>query len=459
MTDGAPHLAFIVGAAPEGKNHAPVFIVPGLDYDSFSGFQTNNLQAAAEHLARELEEAIRRAFPKGCDLIHVHNPLLRKNARLLGALGLLQGRGYALLVQEHDFAEDFRPDVYDRTWPYPDSCDYATINSRDRDNLIASGLDPRHVHLLPNPVAHQSSFSPREDGAREIARGRTLALYPVRAIRRKNVGETLLLSRFLPKGAELAITLPPTSTGDFYHYSAWKKRVTEGSWRVRFEAGMKCPLSDLFERSFCVVTTSVKEGFGYSYLDPLARGLPVIGRKIPHIVGDFSDAGVDFEGLYESIRVPSGIIDGARLRGAVAARLERYRETFGPAFGGREGEVFEPLLAALERRFESATLDFGALDEDLQFSVLERVREDGDFAKELLRLNPFLESLFERATEADEAIRLRDAVDKGYSEREHGKSLVAAYTAAIARESKGGIDKAALIARCLDPSAFFLSAS
>jgi hypothetical protein len=36
-------------------------------------------------------------------------------------------------------------------------------------------------------------------------------LYPVRAIRRKNIGEALLASLFIPKGRTVAVTLPPTT--------------------------------------------------------------------------------------------------------------------------------------------------------------------------------------------------------------------------------------------------------
>jgi glycosyltransferase involved in cell wall biosynthesis len=456
---GGHSVAFIVGATPEVPTAVPAHVVPGLDYDSFSGMDASDLEAGARSLAEDLETALRAAFPAGCDLLHVHNPLLRKNARLLGALRILQDRGHALLVQEHDFAEDFRPGAYDPFWPYPGSCDYATINSRDRDNLVAAGLDPRHVHLLPNPVSDPDDFSPRLDGRAEVAGGRRTALYPVRAIRRKNIGEALLLSRFLPPGAELAVTLPPTSPEDFGRYLAWKAFATEGSWQVRFEAGKDSQLPELFEGSFAAVTTSVKEGFGYSYLDPLMRGLPVLGREIPHVVRDFAEEGVALAGLYGELRVPVQALEAEALRGAVRSRLGRFRKAFRPAFGQDGKPRLASLLEGLCRRFEGETVDFGALDEGLQASILGRLGRDRGLTAELLGLSPFLEGIFERAPSPEEAKRRRDAVVEGYSEKAYGPRLASIYAAAVAGQARGTIDKALLVERFLEPSGFFLSAS
>jgi hypothetical protein len=371
----------------------------------------------------------------------------------------LRKRGWAILAQVHDLAEDFRPEVYDSRSPYLEDVDYATINRRDRDNLIASGLDASHVHLLPNPVSSAEDFSPRRGFAIEAAKGRTAALYPVRAIRRKNVGETLLVSRFLPAGAEVAVTLPPTSPADLVCYRAWKARVGRGGWRVRFDAGTRNQLPELYDRSFCVLTTSVKEGFGYSYLDPLVLGLPVLGREIPHIVGDFLDVGLRFTGLYSEIRLSRDAVPGESLRASVARRLDSFRRSYSPAFGERGEEPLAPLLAGLARRFEAAFLDFGALDEELQGAILDRLESDAGFESELRSANPFLETLFEVAPGEAEARESRDIVLAEYSEREYGKRLAETYEIAIAREARGWIDKPMLLSRYLEPSAFFLSAS
>lgn len=448
--------AIVVGTPPEVVPSVPCVVAPGLDYDAFD--TRSDRKADGVRLADSVERALAEAFPGGCDLIHVHNPLIKKNSRILDALEILRGRGHALLVQIHDLAEDFRPEVYDGKSPYPESCDYAAINERDRDRLVASGLEAEHVHFLPNPVAFLDGFDPRKGYALESKRGRRTLLYPVRAIGRKNIGEALLLSRFLPEGAELAITLPPTSPGDERAYRAWKDLAAARRLPIRFEAGLGSGLQELYDSAFGVVTTSVKEGFGYSYLDPLVRGLPVTGREIPHIVGDFSKKGVRFSGLYRGISVPRSSIPEGLLREAVMSRIASFRKAYAPAFDGDRARLDEA-LARLLGRFEGEILDFGALDRGLQASLLSRICSDSGFSAEIEGLNPFLGSMFLGAEEEAEAARLRESVLSGYSERDYATLLRRAYESAAGKRARGRIDRARFIESYLEPASLFLCAS
>ncbi|HUX38090.1 MAG TPA: hypothetical protein VMV44_09345 [Rectinemataceae bacterium] len=448
--------AFIVGTPPEGETAAPCYIASGLDYDASGGRRPD--ESSAAKLADSMEEAIGRAFPEGCDLLHVHNPLIHKNAALLGALRILRERGHALLVQVHDLAEDFRPEVYDALSPYPEACDYAAINGRDRDRLVAAGLEPERVHFLPNPVAFHEGFEPRRGYALESAKGRRRAIYPVRAIGRKNLGEALLLSLFLPEGAELAVTLPPTSPGDHAAYEAWKDLALSQGLRLRFEVGLGASLAELYETSFCAVTSSVKEGFGYSYLDPLVRGLPVVGRAIAHIVGDFGKKGLRFDSLYDGISIPRSALPAPILRETAAARIATIGKAYAPAFG-RDRDRLDAALEGLRGRFDGEFLDFGAIDPELQAALVSRLASEPGFAAEIAGLNPFLETLFLSAPGSEAATRRRDAVLEGYSEKEYGKLLFEAYRSAVAGGARGRIDKARFLESYLEPSSFFLCAS
>ncbi len=459
LAEDPPQVVLLTGTVPESHSPAPFLVIPELDYDTFTGYGAEDLQEGARGLARVLSTALGQVFPGGCDLLHVHNPLLCKNKRLLGALHLLQAQGIPLLIQIHDLAEDFRPQVYDNLWPYPESCDYAVINHRDRDNLIHAGLAASQVHFLPNPVTHGEAFSPREGFAKEVLKGRKTALYPVRAIRRKNMGEALLLSLFLPPEAELAVTLPPTSPGDRDRYEIWKDFAREGSYPVRFEAGKNTPLPQLYDQAFCVVTTSVKEGFGYSYLDPLIQGLPVVGREIPHLIKDFSENEIRFPGLYPSIRIPRKDLSSFTLNQAMHNRRESFRSHYAPVFQDHQLEYFESLLSGLDQKFSHETVDFGALDEGLQSSVLLRIKKDGGFRRELVGLNPFLTGFFENPTPPEEATRLRQRVLQSYSEKDYAREIQRIYHQALTQKSRGRVDKTALLASYLKPGSFFLVSS
>ena len=452
-------VVILSGMQPAAPMPVPVLVVPGLDY---AGRTTANPEGAAASLAQEIDRALDRAFAGPCDLLHVHNPLIRKNAAFLEALIMLQRRGQRLLIQVHDLAEDFRPDVYHDRVEYPGSCAYAVINSRDRERLASSGLGLRHVHLLPNPVPVPPSFEARSGYREEAQRGRRTALYPVRAIRRKNVGECLLLARFLPEGAELAVTLPPTSSRDKAVYASWKSVAAEERLRVRFEAGLEEQLSSLYDASFCVVTTSVKEGFGYSYLDPIARGIPVVGREIPYVVADFRAEGIALAGLYREIRVPRSAIPAEALHDALALRIESFRRAYAPSFApeGRAGfRRFEEILAALGRRFEGEYVDFGALDEGSQAHLLRRLDADAALEQDLGALNPFLSALFESACSPERAEAERKALRAAYSEEAYAELLRGAYRDAVSDEAAGSIDRRVLLQGYLTPESFFMVAS
>ena len=129
----------------------------------------------AEDLALAIEKAASSYWkaPSSfrADLFFFHNPLIRKNSILLGALKILS-RSQALLLHNHDLAEDFRPDVYTGE-TYPENCHFGVINSRDYSFLLEAGLKAEGLHLLPNEVKACSVVPGLE---------KTRYLYPVRGI-------------------------------------------------------------------------------------------------------------------------------------------------------------------------------------------------------------------------------------------------------------------------------------
>jgi glycosyltransferase involved in cell wall biosynthesis len=457
-TTNPPEVVFLVGAAPDPAP-VPVFVIPELDYDSFSSRDSSSVPPQASDgvsfLAAAILRTLKQAFPTGCDVLHVHNPLLCKNTRLLGALRLVQDQGQALLIHIHDLAEDFRPRVYEKVWPYPANCDYAVINSRDRAHLIAAGLEPSHVHLLPNPLARTE---PETGLTQDSQKRRNLALYPVRAIRRKNIGEAVLLSRFLPEGTTLALTLPPTSRGDLTLYQSWVDWTAQEASRVRFNVGLEAHLSQLYKQAFCVVTTSVKEGFGYSYLDPLVLGIPVTGRAIPHIIQDFAEQGVHFPHFYSQIRIPGESLPSAILASALQESLTTVRQAFSSAFEPDKREILETLLEALTRRFQEKSLDFGALNEGLQRFVLKKMREDSTYEQEIVQNNPFLVDFFRQLPSKEQQEEARRAALAHYSSKSYAEHLLKIYAVTAQRSARGKIDKGLLLAQYLQPDSFFLVA-
>ncbi len=364
----------VCGTPPPSSFPAPVVTVPGIGYDGTPG-----TEKPAQSIAAMIDQAINNAFGGSgrCDLIHVHNPLLAKNRQFLDIIRHLQSMGYPLLLQVHDFAEDGRPGAYFHRDEYPSDCHYSVINRRDYRFLLDCGLNPDGLHYLPNSVAAPeltSSMGPASD----------YILYPVRAIRRKNIGEALLLSLFLHAPIQLFITLPPNSPGDFPAYRIWQQLTAAKALPVRFEMGLQHDFTQLLLHARQVVTTSISEGFGFAFLEPWMAGKSVEGRLLPEICQDFTDAGIRLEHLYPQIKVPMAWIDRSRTIRRFQSCCARNRRSFGAA----DAESFsQTLVAPLQ---DADTLDFGMLDEPLQVEVIEKIISDPAKKGLFLELNPVL---------------------------------------------------------------------
>jgi hypothetical protein len=450
-------VVLLCGSAPDGPPGAPVEIIEGLDYAGAPAVAGRGGETAERALAANIGKALKRAFPTGCDLLHVHNPLIRKNAALLGALAALADSGQRLFIQVHDLAEDFRPDVYDAEARYPSGCDYAVINSRDREALVTAGLPPEAIHYLPNAIIDPGFFEARTSWDVEKRKGRRIVLYPVRAIRRKNIGEALLLSRFLPSEGEIAVTLPPTSPQDASTYRLWKEEAATGHYPLRFEAGLGSALESLYRSSFRALTTSVKEGFGFTFLDPLVRGIPVVGRSVPYVIEDFRLAGVAFSELYGKIRIPRSALPAKVFEGKIRARIAEFHRAYAGA--GMGAAVLDPLLERLTSLGTDEHPDFAALDAELQHGLLRALAADRGLMAAIVSLNPFLPRLFEASPAPGETVRDREAILAAFSQERYRDRLLDAYRRAADGGHPGSIDKRILLEKLLVTESFFLVAA
>ena len=246
-------------------------VIPGLGYDKPDGTGIK-----PEQVAESIVKAIRSKWKSGCDLVHVHNPTLAKNKNFLNILNILKNKKIKLFLQIHDFAEDGRPLAYYPDDEYVSDSHYGVINSRDYQVLINAGLRKEGLHKIPNTI---KPFTCRQTD--DPSKNRVL--YPIRAIRRKNIGEAILLSLFFEQNETLAVTLPPNSPADIQSYEGWKAFTKEKNLNVIFEAGLKHDFSELVMSSKFFITTSITEGFGFSFLEPWTAHKPLLGRKLPDI--------------------------------------------------------------------------------------------------------------------------------------------------------------------------------
>ncbi|MCJ7830039.1 MAG: hypothetical protein MUP74_01510 [Desulfobacterales bacterium] len=432
----ACRVVLISGKAPPSPFPVDCVEIPGLGYDA-----PDSPAVDPGSLADAVFDAIQTYFDGPCDVLHVHNPTLAKNRSLLKVLRALQQRGIRLLLQIHDFAEDGRPRAY-FSEDYPADCHYAVLNSRDYAILSASGLARSGLPLLPNTVRPLPP-APESPGAGRI-------LYPVRAIRRKNIGEAILLSLFFPNQEQLAVTLPPNSPADMGPYAAWKAFAKTQRLPVAFEVGLQSGFFELVRSSRMLVTTSVTEGFGFSFLEAWTAGRLLWGRKLPDICRDFERVGLRLDHLYHCLRVPVDWIDPDHYyeswQTSVLKACRRFDHPMAP----------EAIQRGLRSITAGGVIDFALLNEGCQRMAIERVRSAPSDLRALVGLNPFLRDPGVVPNPRELIAHNRTIVLRHYNQRLYRQRLHAIYAQVVGRPVRQRIDKARLLARFMDPARFGL---
>ena len=427
----------LTGEPPASSEGIPTRVIPGLGYDR-PGIGHDPPEKTADAVIR----AIHDRWPAGCDLLHVHNPTLAKNKNFLNILKAIQRKNIRLFLQIHDFAEDGRQRVCPPAASYPKDCHYGVINSRDYNLLLNAGLTERGLHRIFNAVTPFAG--PLSCPAQNHV------LYPVRAIRRKNIGEALLLSLFFKNGETLKITLPPNSPPDWKCYEHWKKVATDHGLDVEFEAGLHHDFTDLVQKARFLITTSITEGFGFSYLEPWTAGKLLWGRRLPDVCRDFENAGISLAHLYASICIPIGWIDWPRFARHWKACIRRACRRLACPSGKRE---IESALAAM---LAEGLIDFGQLDETIQEQVIIRLVKNPSARQQLIRKNPFLNSPGTVAAEQDLIRSNRQAVFRTFSEKRYSDNLFRIYENITRQPVVQAIDRRRLSASFLKPDQFSL---
>ncbi len=439
-----------VDLSTDGGHAVEVIAVEGLGYAELGA-------PADELLAKSLLTLLQeQGCTPGDTVLHWHNHSLGKNASATLAVGKLARSGYLSLLQIHDFAEDFRPENYtglqqgfetadaaalaERLYPQSPHIHYAVLNGRDRDTLAAAGITPERLHLLPNPVApppavaNPSEAKQAMERALGIARGTPLVVYPVRGIRRKNLGELLLWS-VLVEDACFLQTLPPANPVELPSFERWRALAEELNAPCRFglPAESELGFGEVLAAADAVITTSVAEGFGMVFLEAWLAGRMLLGRDLPEITGDFRDEGLDLAACYEALRVPTAWVDGRRFVEEVGRSYRGVLEGYGMS-PGASTEIEDQL----SDRLAAASIDFAALPSSLQRSVIEQTHGNAAARTELLSLNPQC-----RRPDANDASVVAEnaaVVTGSFSIEASAARLIAAYRAVIASPPQSNLE-------------------
>ncbi len=409
--------------------------IPELEYDHLrpaGGGPTDLLMAVMAALG-ELN------FAPADTLIHVHNHSLGKNASLPEVLPILAEHGYALLLEPHDFAEDFRPENYalvqrlaaeGTLYPQAPHVHYAVLNQRDQTVLEAAGVPADRLHLLPNPVPGPGELPPRADARAKLAERfdvpahAPFLLYPVRCIRRKNVGEAMLLAAVAPADTVLGLTLAPLNPVEVPGYQRWKALAEDLRLPCRFEVGEPGGLTfvENLAAADAVVTTSVAEGFGMAVLEAWLAGCPLVGRDLPEINADFRAAGLQLDGLNPRLDVPVEWVGRE-------AFLERFTAAYRRAIAAFDCPAPDDMTAQATSRIVDGRVDFADLDAELQEQVLRTVAGHEAATAEVRGANPWLDGALRVGRENSSSLVAANAevIHRTYSLPPNGERLLDLY--------------------------------
>jgi len=354
----------------------------------------------------------------GTSVFWTHNPTLGKNALLTAALLLAgqqaeaAGSPHRFLYHIHDFAECGR--LWNLTnlrrcwdgggledfYPVASNVGYAILNSADSLRLTKAGIPKDRIFYLPNavPSIRAEKKKNKESIAVELQhyahnRGyrfepeRQWWTLPIRLIRRKNVVEALLLAATTDDPVQLLVTLDANSEPERPYAEAVKDlfRRHNHAAVVGFGhelVGSAFGFDDLLLSSDVVVTTSLLEGFGFTFLEGANRGIPLVGRNLNELTSDFAGAGFPGGSLYEQFLVP------------VDRKTREEMITKGLQFAKKQGQLLGLSSTTTDRFgdevkaiFSDDAVDFGFLELNQQLGLIDYLKENA-FVQELRSLNP-----------------------------------------------------------------------
>lgn len=281
-------------------------------------------------------------------VVHIHNPCLGKNPSWPDLVNTLAARGQPMVLQVHDFIEDGRtygltPPV-DRSRWYPQGTHlrWLVLNPTSAMALKSAGMAWDNISLIPNPV----QALPLPAGPVDP----DLVAYPTRGIKRKNLGEFLLLAALAPRGMKFSTTRVPEDPAQARVHARWQAFARAAGLPVTFGAGWPD------RRPARCVSTSIQEGFGLALAEPWLAGIPATGRWLADATGLLAEAGWDPGDAYSAITVPSAWIPAGPLSRAVQRVC---------------GKAAAPAVMACH--FHADRMDFGRLPAFLQRHVLRAV--------------------------------------------------------------------------------------
>lgn len=379
-------------------------VIDALEYDDRCAV------AATADVWQAIESVLlEKGFQSSETVLHVHNPMLGKVAQMPAILANLANRGWTIIAHLHDFAEDLRPenllrliiaagvDSIERfsSWLYPQhpNVSYVALTEHDAQRLrrLVNNQDV-NVVVIPNAVVPLQGAVPDRDESRRLLAAQLNGslrpedryyLYPVRGIRRKNLGELLFLAALLEEPVQWGITLPPTTKVERESWQRWRTWSETLGLPIHFGTAELKGVTLGLQMAACdaVVTTSLAEGFGLAFIEPWQFGKPTLGRDLPAVTDELRQRGMRLDRLYKELSVE--LTREERLQ--VAQQRQRAWQQLWNQIPKQWRDVIDTEADSIREVRQNATdierIDFGALPVEWQLRIVKRVVEDTGYRR------------------------------------------------------------------------------
>ncbi len=276
---------------------------------------------------------------------------------------------------------------------------HAAINQADAAVLEKhfpglAGWLPNPVEPVPPPPAERVKTT-REWLREQIGEDAPVWLVPCRLLRRKNIAEALLLTRWLRPEAWLVTTGGVSSVEERDYADTLAAATDAHGWRLRLgilesDESRKPSVPELFAVSEAILLTSLQEGFGLPFVEAAAARRPLLARTLPNIAPDLSKFGFRFPQCYREVWVDPTLFDWSNERERQAHMFANWK-----CLMPRTAAQLVGKPAVLAAGNEPRPVPLSRLTLTAQLEVLSQPRECS--WERCAPLNPHLKTWRERA--------------------------------------------------------------
>jgi hypothetical protein len=312
---------------------------------AFDYWQGNDVAS----VARQIRSVLRRFVSKAKGertLIWFHNPALARNPVLCTEIAAHAATvGAGLIMHHHDFWCAGRwtrwRDLQAHGCQSLDEAAMVLFGNGSRTAQVTINLPdfqslapafPSTAFHLPNPVERRAvPSSARHLKSGEWLRARVgtdapIWLCPTRFLRRKNLLEAILLTRWLRPEALLATTSSQFSADEADYAAAVRSVAGRGVCLGLLDSPDAPRVPEILRHMEAVVLTSIQEGFGMGFVEAAAHGTPLIARALPDVMPDLEALGFHFPHLYDDVFVDPALFDASAESRRIEALLAKLRK-------------------------------------------------------------------------------------------------------------------------------------